>query len=1002
MANRSVTRQYGMPFDGFLASVKKWQARPGSLTGSSTNFQLSPFDGSIRRRDGMSLYGDVFGSSLGIMESKWTGYVRTLVELDSPSLADGYPTIGMLYTKEDYGSTATGADDGHFGQFWYRHTDNAVGSTAWRTLGSSFGAATYPTSAGSGFGTDHAFKCVPVWYDSGDGGYTRMTAAFQRRFACAGSRNVVDVGNWLHFPNLHASPVRWNKRGNKTTAVATEMERIFPWGLMPPLYPPSLATGSASTSSANRFWAGGDTFYYSVLFQFEDGSYSMPFLPRPASSIIAGGLGGFTVGTYASPNNYYQSVNWTNIPIGPEGTVARILLRTPKQLVTSTSEVLTVDPTDLRICGIIRNNTQTSWTDTLGDDTGLRADTNIVRTDHSWVRPSRYGFTLDQRVGTGYMHDMTSAIIIAPLSSSAGVDYAFNVLDTGPTGGWGTAPFILQNDGTTLRYGYVAGAPGTIAATSNAITLAGKTVQEVVDTINATTTASTGQRWVAAVVPGSDPNANATSLCQTTWAITGCVSTAGSLTVLTGGDFSAVPLGAYVGVDAGGKWSAGGAYVVSKEGTNSITLSAAASGANAARQITFYCDTGDEGCLSGAGHTASGYGWMRAFSPSYPVVLHLKKSARRTAPDKTLMQFTVGSPAALAVGTSVSANGFVLGNRRSPSFKAKALMGVVDLVDKAIVYYDSGVCVFKNVRAGGTGDDFDYRLLKLNSRRGTVAWNSICGGDGVAFDMTVAGLRATDGETERILSGDLWNPRTNVGVLGYEVGQGVKASALDLDYSRLSMRVANFALHLSYRLNSGSTFVDRRLVYDYSPGSIASGIGSVLNGDRPYGWSSPFVQNAGMVCAVKGSSGEQYFAADENYTTIVPSTGYGYIHQVDSSSYTTDNGTTISANAYLLCDMCGSLKLKAMKRGRIVYKNESSACAIIFSRRKDVPDSDAASVTLATTSTDDFLRTPVDPPQKSRANGEVVELRFTDDGSGAVSQLFGFELEVDIIEDSFL
>lgn len=998
MAANRVLRKYGMPFDGYVASVKKWQTRPGAMTSTSHDMVLSPFDGSVRRRAGMNLFGDVFGASLGITESKWTMRARQIVELDSPSMTDGYPVPGVLFTKEDQGSTTAGADDGHYGEFWYRHTDNAVGSTAWRTLGSSFGAATYPTSGGSGFGTDHAFKCVPIWYDSGDGGYTRLIDEATRRFACAGSRNVLEVGPWAHFPSLHASPTRWNKRGNKTTAVATETERIVPWGLMPPLYAPVLTTSASTSTDSEKAWAGGDVFYYSVMFQFEDGSYSMPFLPRPTTS---GGVGYNQVGTIGT---FYKWITWSQIAIGPEGTIARILLRSPKQTLTSTGAVLTIDPSDLRICGIIRNNTQTSFVDTLGDDTGLRADDNIVRTDHTWVRPSRYAFTLDQRVGVGYSYDMTSSIIIAPLEQPSGTGYSYNVPDTGPVGGWGTAPFILQNDGTALRFGSVAGAPGVIAATSNTVVLSGLTIQGVVDAINATTTGSPGGRWVAACVPGSDPNASATSLCQTTWAITGCVSTAGSLTVLTGGDFSAVPLGAKVGIDAGGKWSAGGAYVLSKQGANSITLSAAASGANAARQITFYCDTGDEACLTGAAHAASGYGWMRAFAPSLPVVLHLKKSARRSRPDKTLMQFTIGSPGSLAVGGAVGANAFVVGNRRSPSFKAKALMGVVDLLDRAIVYYDSGVAVFKNVRAGGTGDDFDYRLLKLNARRGTVAWNSITVGDGFAVDLTAMGVRVTDGESERIISNDLWNTRTATGVLGYEIQQGIKSVKLDDDSSHACIRVMNSAIHLCHRASAVSTqgVCDRRMIYDFSPGAEASGLGAVLSNGQAYGWSAPLQQQTSVMGEVGASDGMHYYALNEDYVSGAGTiTGYGLLNEVDNETYLTDNGTQVSAVVAMRMDFCDSLKLKAMRRARVVYKNASSACAIIFSRTKTSPSGDSATISLATTSADDFARLPVDPPQRVRTSGEVVEVRFSDDGSGSISQLFGAELEVDVLEESY-
>lgn len=1003
MANRKITRRYGLPFDGYVSSVKRWQTGPSSIGQSSKNMDFSPFDGSFVRRAGMQIYGDTYGAELGITDAKWSMRARQTFSLSSPSMSDGYPVPAVLFTKEELGSSTAGADDGKYGQLWYRHTDNSVGSTAWRTLGSSFGSATYPTSGGSSFGTDHVFKCVPIWYGSGDGGYTRLVDGVTRRYACPGTRRAVDLGGYMYFPSLHGTPTKWNKRGNKTSAVSTEVERIFPWGNMPPLYPPVLTTGAATVSKPKSNWKDGQAFYYSVVFQFEDGSYSMPFIPRPVSTALTNGLGFKIVGT-PSGGAFYENIVWSNIPIGPEGTIARILLRSPSQVLTSTQDVLTCDPSALWVCGIIRNNTQKSYTDTLGDDQGLFEDDNIVRTDHTWPRPSRYAFTLEQRVGTGYMADMTASIIIAPLSSSAGVDYAWNCADTGPTGGWGADPFILQNDGTTLRFGYVSGAPGTIAATSNAITLANKTVQQVVDEINATTSASTGARWVAATVPGSDPNSDAVNLCQTTWAVTGCVSTVGSLSVITGGDFSSIPVGAKVGIDAGGK-IASGVQVYSKVDANTITLSAPASAANAARQITFYCDTGDESCLSGAAHTASGYGWMRSFSPSFPVVLHLKKSTQRTQYDKTLMQFTIGSPGSLAVGTSTAPGAFVVGNRRSPSFKANALMGVVDLLDRAIVYYDTGTAVFKNIRAGGTGDDFDYRLVKLNTSRGTIAWNSICAGDGFGVDFTQNGIRVTDGAGERIISNAIWNPSTKIGEFDYEVTQGVKAVSKDDDSSHISISVVNSVLHVCYG-SAATSYIggcNRRIKYDYTPGADSSGIAAVVKGDgEPYGWSSPFYQSSSLVFSCGASDGIHIYAVDEDNVSTSTSTGYGIIREVESPSVDTDDSTLVPAYAYMSIDMCDSFKLKSHLRSYVLYANENNSTgATLVYYRKKIADADGQQVLIPTSSTDDFARTPIDAPQLSRSAAEVVWLRFGDDGSGKRVRLFGIEHDVVVLEDSF-
>ena len=169
---------------------------------------------------------------------------------------------------------------------------------------------------------------VPIWIDSGDGVFNRGqltgtagTDKFMQQYLCCGARSAIATQNWLYFPNLRATPWRWNKAVNIT---GTEVQRGFPTGPFPPLFPPTVTT--PSSSSTNTSWSDGDTFYISVLFQFEDGSYSAPFIPRAANTILTSGLGLTTVGTIGNTAKY-QYLTYSNIAIGPQGTVARILLR---------------------------------------------------------------------------------------------------------------------------------------------------------------------------------------------------------------------------------------------------------------------------------------------------------------------------------------------------------------------------------------------------------------------------------------------------------------------------------------------------------------------------------------------------------------------------------------------------------------------------------------------------------------------------------------------------
>lgn len=200
------------PWLGSMRSVSAEQVPTDYMTGGS-NFVFVPrlldgpkgrLYGTFKRRGGQEQKFDTFGGSTGLLPAHWTddsaplnAKARWAEEFSSDTLAsDGVPTTAWLITKEDM---VSGLDDGAFSQFYIR--DQSASSNY--TLGSEYGSTTYPAP-----GSEQAYKFVPLWYQSGDGGLTRGTAEFARRFFFCGSRRFLKVGRWHYFPSLLGTPSR--------------------------------------------------------------------------------------------------------------------------------------------------------------------------------------------------------------------------------------------------------------------------------------------------------------------------------------------------------------------------------------------------------------------------------------------------------------------------------------------------------------------------------------------------------------------------------------------------------------------------------------------------------------------------------------------------------------------------------------------------------------------------------------------------------------------------
>jgi hypothetical protein len=964
--------QFGGPFRGYVSARARHRLGRDEISANSTNLVLNPFEGSLLRRMGSTIQGDTCTTGTSNIESAGlieiagskAGYrVRQFAELDSISFSDGLPVPSALLTKETNAASFPAADTGYFGTHYLR---DVAGATNQQLL-KEFSATHYPSAGGAGSAA-FDIKCVPLWYESGIGGYTRGVAPIDRQFITPGSRRWMDAGNWRYFPNLRGTPARWNKRLNTATGSGTEPNRVFPTGPWGPLFPPTVGAGAATTGS-DANWKDGDTFYASVIFQFEDGSFSAPFIPRPKNARLSSGLGFITVGAVGGANTY-RDLQWTNVPIGPDGTIARILCRSQKQNRAATTDILTISAGDIRICGVIRNNSDKTFTDTLGNDVGLLDDSNVVRLDYTLPRRARYAWTSDQRACVGYTLPNPSAIMLAPTGSATSRD--LNAADTSPTI-LGATTFLVRITSDRLQLlKQPVGAPAPVDFTFAGYT----TIQDMVDGINATTTASGCGEWAAAVAPGFDPSTNSNVLCPTTQDVSGCQTHTN--TTLDGGAFTNVPIGARVS----GTNVTPGTYVLSKQSASSITLSAATTGTGGPFTMSFYAETGDNVNVTGGT-----VGYIRSFAPSYPMVAYIQRTSQVNydRPDKQSVYFTVASPGAATSGVSMAANSFVSGNKRAADANLGILQGGVDIQGASVVAYSKGIKILVNERGVTSGEDFDIRLKTVNLRRGCIAYDSLCAANGVALYLTAQGIVAFDktrdlNNSEVIITNDIHNPTpvagTPPGDLSPEINACIQGCRGDDDTGHFHAAVLGSQLHISFRLNGTSqTTPNRRMVYDFSPTAQASGVAELLNREGlAYGWSPMIVNNSySCMCVVARAAGEQKYAwSDTN-----AGTGDGRFDLFDDpAAVGKDNGKSYVPTAYLAQIVAPPFQLFSAMRGYWEYFGSGN---ISVKPYRDPTQNVTETITMPAVAAPnvEFARIITEYNLTMRTNADVYEVQWT-------------------------
>lgn len=995
MSNRT-SRKYGMPFKGYMASIDSHSCPPDYATYGSVNYLYRPSDGAFVRRDGSSnattncLEG-LWGSSAADLSGKAKD--RYLREMSSSVLPT--PTYSCLYTKDVVANNGY-LDDGRFGQMYFRgtayNTDEVCGKGA---------DAHYEGSAAA------HFVCVPLWYDSGEGGLTRLTNPLARRFHCPGSRRFLDVGEWRHFPSYYGTPSKWNRKFNDGTSTTHHQEMVFPSGPIPPLWCP-VVDMTATKTTASAAWKSGQRFYVSVMFQFEDGSWSMPAVPRPVSTVLTSGLGLYTIpGTVpgyplsTDVQQYCPYIDWT-IPIGPPGVVARALLRSESTQAIGTGA--NVDPAydALKIVEVIKDNTTTTFRDYKGDDTALLDDPDHLyfRWDHIMPPPARYIWDFDGRTAHGYGRTSRSAIFLAPTATTSAKDLNLAI----DSSSFGTGKYYVYNDGTNLILKYDTGA----AVTSVSIALGSggtgpgsvKTLQDVVDAINATTTSSLCKEWRAQIAPGAASTALASDLLTHSMTTSAsCSATTGDTFVTsTGTVFANVAVGMAIKVVSGDILA--GTYVKSVESSGKIHLCDHHGVAKAVESafnniaLTFYHDLGD---AQPTGDTTT-YGNQRVVAGCYEGCLYFKNSHFASEPSgKSAVWMTVGGP----MQVRQSANAFVSApsNKHIPPGNPGICMGGGGLADGSVVLFANERNVLRNTRGGRTGLDEDYRLDRM-SRTGCISGDGVVVGFGWVGFPSWEGFIACDVSNEMNLTRDLWDAGNAKGEIAYELRKCLGGSAADSDIGTFHASIIGNRLHLCYSTNQTTVRFCYRSVMDFGEGSQSSGLGQLVAPDgKPWGWSTPLPMiGLGSIGSVRTSSGFKVYGA----TTLHTGTADGRIELLDVAGSTRDAGVAFTSTLILANDFFDSLKHKSSNDTIFKFNSESgndslTATSIGYFDSGGSCESSAVLVPSASQ-----MPYTVQTKQWSRAvrgKNRSIQLRIDDDGSSAIaSEIWGAESSADLLD----
>lgn len=961
-----------VPSTGFQSTVRRHEARQGALTGDSRDVHVLSKTGAVRRRSGSVIVGDTFGAQAGLLDAKWSARPRALLEFPSPSLADGQPTHALLMTNE---STV-------LGQLYFRNTNPALDTNDW--LGKSF-ASEYPVAA---VAAPNDFKMVPLWTEHAQV-FTRCATSLQRRMYAAGSRNVVEAQGQIYFPNLQATPAKHNRAFNDST-VSTNNERLWHAGHAPPVWPGYISAGAVAGAVGDESWEGRDRFYYSLVFEFEDGSRSPHFIPHteeevptnPATSPRQNWCGYVSWINSVSANKYAY-IRWT-IPVGPPGTKRRLFYRTPKK---SSSANQTPDIRDLRLSFIVEGNEPATFDDYNGNDDALVADSTLRQEpyDHDWPRRARFGAIAAERMLLGYLKPHPTGLVIAPVRDPGGTaPHTFND-ETAVTARRYTIAVVEDQTVVAGANGYVAirGKVNGVAASLEVSLIAtAYTLRQVCSEVfQFWVVAPANEEWGCVVPPGTPAQAPASNL-ELTQLVIPSATTNLQPTVTPQATMSFANV--KVGMKVFGTNIPAGTYVGSV-GVNIGLVNAAGAAVNATGtgnvDLTYGWEFGDDN------NTALTMpGEMRVFAPSYPALLPFKKSyLDGFAVQKRSVQFSHAGPGSARVTPDVHR----AQNLRTAPDSAGILTGLAPLNRGAVVGFGKAFMRFENVRDSGTNVDDDFQLVPFIDGFGLIAPASLVAGNGWVGGLTQVGYVITDGERYVTISNDLYDPDNEVGELAYEVEQCAAAAAADTDAAYCSAALIGRRLYLTYRSSAAVSYPDRTICYDMTDGIAASGLADVLDRrGRPFPWSAPWSLRLSVMGGVRRSDGlHKYGAIDAN----AGGTGDGRIDEFDTG--TQDNGVSLAPVAYGPTTFADTQRFKRARRIRAVHRKNGTGLTVALAR--DASRSAFDAVTLPTTGAGDFARDTYELPLISRSRKPTLELRIQDDGSGDPFEVDHLALEYD-------
>lgn len=747
--------------------------------------------------------------------------------------------------------------------------------------------------------------------------------------------------------------------GSAATLLANA-NRLIPSGPIPPCHAGSLV---ALDEVPDGPFLGSLRCAFAVAYRFEDGSIWAPTQVRMPNDLLPNGTGIFTVDA-ADPTKKYRRLRWT-VPVGPYGTIGRVLLRSPWiDIVEDDPLQLPID--DLRIVDEIKDNVTTTFDLYLQDDASIQSQEIsqlLIHRDHAMPPPGRYIFGGDMRVCHAYGRPKNPcALELAPVGVAAAYD--LNVPDDSPLGYANTFSFQVRydEDGGLNRLTLRGPAGDTIVNLN-----VDDTLQKVVDRINSNDSFLNAGVWRAQLCPAVEQaSSSVQSLAPHLLILPALTSNIGTPFLdRSSGGLSRVAVGMFI--QGGGVWTAG-TYVKRIVSDTRLEMSANASGGGTPTTTTavFYNDTEGPG---------TGSGFQRVTCNALPGFVYFnKRYIERTPIEKSAVWMTTASPGQ----TKSAANNFNgrYATKHTPPLEAGICTGGGAVDQGFVVFFSSKRGAIRNTRDMGTGEDKDYRLFITNETSGVPAWNTITAGNRFVIGLAPEGLVACDLFNEVLLTPDIYlHAAPALGDFTYELPLAIAAAAADNDGSYASARVMRGAIWLSYRASGAHP--NRMVSFDYSSGAgrvgpEAAGLASLFRPDSRtlWGWSYPLVRSITAMAEGRRSDGAHLYGFnDENGGA----TGDGRVDEIETGDQ--DNGSDIVGSVELPWERGGGVDRVSVQWLTVEHSSPSGSTGFIDFHRSF---SDTLfTLTPATSSsrvvTSDFIQLP--QPARVATEGCYVGFR---------------------------